>query len=303
VTVNQLATTAGKRPRDPAPARTVRRTHIDDYLGPAETRFFGSGFRRVAYDLGETRSAGPDAIRLDAAVICPPEWSHKSGVAQRPHLSTLDVLILASEAAGRQLAPGTGRLRRIDIGAGTEPYEDGLARVRVESALAGREGRTLRFGATVANMRLRLLVDESAARATPLYGTPYHLRRQVIDDIELDGQRATAAVTLVPTDGDVHDARASMVDAFVVTLQLGQVLLYELDGLARGASSTLWMRQTTVTDDGGPVAPRGPIAAHAGLAATSVLSRRGERWRTATLTGELLGVMTRCAVAHRLPND
>jgi avirulence D protein (AvrD) len=274
--------------------------HIDRYLGPAETRFFGSGYRRVGYRLGPSRVAGPATSRFDAAVICPPDWSRKSGVAQRPHLSTLDALILSAEAAGRQLGAHTGRLRAIEIRAGSEPFEDELDRVPVESSLASQAGGDLRFDVSVANMRVRLTVDGGAARSTPLYGVPYDSRRQCIDAVELDGSRARASVTLEAIDGDWRAAPVSMIDGFVVTLQLGQALLYALDGLARGESNTLWMRRTTITDEAGHLAGPAATTATAEISDTAVLTRRGEHWRTATLSGELLGVKTRCAVTHRL---
>jgi hypothetical protein len=94
-----------------------------------------------------------------------------------------------------------------------------------------------------------------------------------------------------------------MVDSFAVTLQLGQVLLYAVDGTSRGASSTLWMRHTTITAVQARARPvGGRFDTTTMLQDSRRLDANGGTWRTAAITGDCLGVRTRCAVTHRLPD-
>lgn len=54
---------------------------IDDYLGPAETRFFGCGHRCAKYQVGHvavTPAADPGVgARADVTVSYPTDWSRK----------------------------------------------------------------------------------------------------------------------------------------------------------------------------------------------------------------------------------
>ena len=96
-------------------APAVRRfSSIDDYLGPAAGRFFGSGYRRVAYRLhgtDTTQHAAGERLRATAEIAYPTDWSKKAtATALKPHLSTIDALIVGAET----LRP-PGWLRRVDI--------------------------------------------------------------------------------------------------------------------------------------------------------------------------------------------
>jgi hypothetical protein len=131
------------------------------------------------------------------------------------------------------------------------------------------------------------------------YGDALSVRRQEVRQLRLSrpGRRADAQVSVLGPEPS-----ATLVDAFVVSLQLGQVLLYDLDGLDRASSSNLWMRSATISAERAPE-PEPPLNATAALDAAKVLDVRGARWRTATIVADCFGVQTRCAVAHELPYD
>uniref|UniRef100_A0AAU2JRY0 AvrD family protein n=1 Tax=Streptomyces sp. NBC_00049 TaxID=2903617 RepID=A0AAU2JRY0_9ACTN len=110
---------------------------VDDYLGPAERRFFGKGFRRVEYGVRDVRvaAAADGGLRAEAVVGVryPADWSKKAaGTDLRPHFSTVDGLVLAVQLAELCLAgPGgdtsvaaRGRLRKVRITAGGTPQEE-----------------------------------------------------------------------------------------------------------------------------------------------------------------------------------
>jgi hypothetical protein len=337
------ATDIARRPHAPS---------IDDYLGPAEGRFFGHGYRRVHYDLADGVTVDGGGVHARVGVSYPADWSRKAGAADRvPHLSTLDALILGARFAETALHTAYGLdaaqtrrawLRRVDIRAGNTPYERGLDAVAVAARVAGTEpapcslcGHRSTVDVRVGNMTLRCEIEHEAVHGRPpaqrdgggdgsgarLYGDGFRDRSAEIADLAIAGveSRARAAVTLAsyaaargacgpgrmarPADGlEAHyQPSLSMIESFVVSLQLGQVLLYELDGVARADSNTLWMRHTTI-EATTPFRPAvAPVAATVSLQDSRRLTARGGTWRTATIVGHSPGLRTRCAVAHELP--
>lgn len=108
---------------------------IDDLLGPASTRFFGSGYRRIHQSMRGLAPVAQDWSHLaGVANICyPDDWSRKSTEVVRPHLSSLDALALAVRLAETSLvrrhrltAAQQRRLSldRVNLRAGTTPCED-----------------------------------------------------------------------------------------------------------------------------------------------------------------------------------
>ena len=94
---------------DPATRDTrIRYPNIEDSLGPAATRFFGRGFRRVGVTLaGLAVEPAPAGGRIEATaqVSYPSGWSVRDArEAPRPHLSTIDALTIAVQVAEAYLA-------------------------------------------------------------------------------------------------------------------------------------------------------------------------------------------------------
>lgn len=301
---------------------------IEKYLGPSDTRFFGSGYRRVDYktrDLSVFADVdGAPGVRGSVEVTHPADWSIKSAGAQRPHLSTIDALILGARLAGVTLKglntvsePGRARpwLHRIVIKAGTSPLESRFSALPVEARhreTRGVDGAADGFRSTfdcrIGNMRVQCVLGHGRGgkgdpEDTELSGDGYRARRQHIQAVEVDNShdRIKAAVTL-DSGALGMTATPSMIDAFVVSLQLGQVLLYELDGVSRAKSNTLWMRTTTVTAEQPMIGTETtPTVATATLVDSRILTHRGASWRAATIAGDCWGIGTECAVAHELP--
>lgn len=329
----------------PTSARTVVAS-VDDHLGPAEQRFFGRGFRRVGYDIGElrlTRGAnGTVRAASSVGVSYPADWSKKAaGTDLLPHFSTVDGLVVAAQLAEACLAGRVpdlreGWLRKVRITAGTSPQED-LARLPAEATLrrtdplAGEPGCAVSLvDCTVGTMRMRCEVvhalptgtvrdagtyadlDALLGPATDRYfGTGFTTRRQFIRDVAVDhgALSADAALTVVHEDGAVvptaglegaHQPSLSMVDAFVTALQLAQIMLYDLDGMRRQDSNTLWMRQTTLTASR-PDRPTEALPVTTRLDEPGLLHMGGGTWRTLDVVAALAGLRVRSAVAHQLP--
>jgi Pseudomonas avirulence D protein (AvrD) len=336
------------------PRTALHLDSVDDYLGPSTTRFFGSGFRKVGYSWRSAsvdQAVGLGAVRATASVDYPEDWSRKAEETQlRPHLSTIDVLILGVRAAELSLArggvllkdDGVAWLRQVDIKAGLTPVEDRLDEFCVEAAIIRTQSIpgspaisvSTVLGA-VAGMTVRCEVQHGRANPTSAaeapavalvgqperdnagwYGDGYRHRRQAVREVLVDatGDHADAMLTVAPgVEAPVAVARhgridtapvaaVSMLDSFVTSLQLGQILLYEADRVPRAESNTLWMRNTTISTDAPHRRAVGSFPVSASLVDSRRIVARGETWRTATIFGACRGVQTRCAVAHRIPS-
>ncbi|MEU5000854.1 AvrD family protein [Streptomyces sp. NPDC021622] len=324
-------------------AQTVL-TSVDDYLGPADRRFFGRGFRRVQYDIGDARVArtGNSVEALaTVGVAYPADWSTKAaGTDLRPHFSTIDGLVVAAQLAEACLTgPGADLrdawLRKVRLTAGSSPQED-LDRIparatlrRTEPVVADPARAVSVVDCAIGTMRVRCEVEHArigspvrertytgldallGAPADRYFGTGFTARRQLIRDVSVDQERLRASAGLTVADEDAtplptaglegaYQPSVSMVDAFVTALQLAQIMLYDLDGMRRQDSETLWMRQTTITASR-PDRPRQGVPVTTHLADPDLLRMGGGTWRTLDVVAELAGLRVRSAVAHRLP--
>ncbi|MFE9256592.1 AvrD family protein [Streptomyces sp. NPDC006879] len=340
------------------PDQQLRLTSIEDYLGPGENRFFSRGYQRARYTVRDLlvspATTGP-GVRATADIDYPRDWSRKrTGSDLRPHLSTVDALVLGVQLAELHLAHGYGldgsarrqmRLRKVQLRAGGAPQEI-LKGVPLAARLLRTEGVEQATGRSrsvhecaVGNLQVRCEIEhghgaaaDGLARYADLtealgpgpdrfYGEGFQLRRHHIHNVQVDmsALRAEAAVRFEaesdPTgsasgagqglEGGAQPA-VSLLDAFVVNLQLAQVLLYELDSVSRAQSNTLWMTRTVLeAEDARPrplPAPfEPPLRAEAALSGKRLLPLRGSTWRSVDIAGSLGGVALRCAFAHELP--
>jgi hypothetical protein len=320
----------------------LRLASIDDALGDRHGRFFGEGFKRVTYSLTDIAiTAGtastPGEVDAIAGIHLPNTWSRKGEAVQRPHLSTLDGMLLAARLTGvyaahthRLAADAPFRVRGIRIKAGASPDEEGLerfgvtARHRSTTASPDAAGRCVTtMECTVGSMTLQVEAEHPAAddpdRTSGSYttaedlngpwnstafGVSHHSRSQYLEDVVADVSAGTAhaRLTLVDTPGPdtAKEHGPTEIDLFVSALQLGQVLLYELDGLTRAESNTLWMRTTVF-------APRTEADAEPDgrfrvtLDRTAQLPTAEGTWRTARITAALGDTRLTCNVVHLLP--
>lgn len=293
------------------------------------------------YGLRPTGGAEDATIEGTASVSYPADWSRKGGVDQQPHLSTVDAVLLAVQLAEAHLAHHAGLddpqrraawVRAIRIRAGARPVEDlaafpvSVRRSEVRDVPFEPRRRVSVLECTVGTMRAQVEIDHPvpSGRRSELdgllrpqwnrpYGQAYRARRQYVERVRVmpARTRATARLRLdtwgaatVPGTGieGWYQPSAGLIDAFVTALQLGQVMLYELDGMDREDSNTLWMRAASIEADTPhrPVTDTLPTAAE--LAGPALVRLRGtETWRRAEIKGQLPGIRVSCSVAHQLP--
>lgn len=317
---------------------------IDDYLGPGETRFFSRGYQRAEYRVREvavTPAQTPQVQgRMDVGY--PADWSRKAGVDQRPHLSTVDALVLGVQLAELHLAHTFGlteperavaRLRKVVLRAGGAPQEN-LVGIQLSARLVESAdvpaGLVSIYDCRVGSLRARCEIEHPVGAAVEssatygsfdalgpgrFYGDGFKTRRHHIRDVRVDTDAsiARAHVHFTPEttpgmrgiDGELQPA-VTFVDAFVVSLQLVQVLLYELDSLTRADSNTLWMMQTILEAPASvslfPDRPDLALPAEAALTGKRLLHLRDGIWRSVDISSSLAGIGIRCSFAHELPH-
>jgi hypothetical protein len=279
---------------------------------------------------------GVGGIQATAHVATPGVWSRKGRRQPKPHLSTIDAMLFAAQLTGLyaahtfKLAPGSRFIvQSVDLKAGSRPDEDALEKFPVSGRLVGvhcsGDERTTtlecRIGSLSATVRARHSAGRAQARTGGMYllaeelpgpwndapfGVRHDARRQLLTGVRVDADgvddvRACARVTLAPHGAAAipRSTPASVIDAFVAAMQLGQVLLYTLDDIDRAHSNNLWMRRTRIT--AGVAPDRLDDEVNVSLEGAMLLPSPAGTWRKADVVGTLHGVQARASVAHLLP--
>jgi hypothetical protein len=279
---------------------------------------------------------GAGGIEATAHIAIPGLWSRKGEQQPKPHLSTIDAMLFAARLTGLYAAHTSGltpdawfAVQSVDLRAGSSPDEDDLAKFPVGGRLvaADRSGQAwsttldCRIGSLTARVHARHSAGRTPAAPGQVhhltgdlpgpwndapFGLPHGARHQLLTAVSVtvnsaDDVQASARAELTPDQARAvpEGTPATMIDTFVAVLQLGQVLLYALDGIDRAASNNLWMRRTRVTAGPTPTRPTDEVTAT--LRQTRLLPSPTGVWRTAEVIGSLHGVQARAGVAHLLP--
>lgn len=150
---------------------------------------------------------------------------------------------------------------------------------------------------------------QQAGEGRSVYRDVFRARVPQIGPIELGIGQARSTASIIPTGQQAHSAlldaskaeSLNVIDAFVIVLQLGQVLLYDLDDLSRADSDTLWMRTTRIEARPGAADVSDVTVI---LEGPRLRTLRNDPWRLATITGALGDLFTvSCGVAHRLAQN
>ncbi|WP_144629548.1 AvrD family protein [Arthrobacter woluwensis] len=293
---------------------------VDSILGPASDRYFGSRYAQVIPTIEHLDSwqsqNGRHTAKGTASIQISGLWSKKGARTAVPHLGTIDVLSLslqATEAALARLArPVSWTVTLLEVRAPSQPVESGFEALPLALILDTTEdmarSEVVVGGFTVSIGLAPQELPEGGLNGTgSVYRDVFRSRVPELAPIDRvqDVIRTQVSVGVgtpgpTPTALDATKARGlNLIDAFVTVLQLGQVLLYELDGLTRADSETLWMRTTRMAACT-TTAPS--TTATATLENPRIRTLRQGTWRLATITGALGEHFTvSCAVAHHIP--
>lgn len=299
-------------------------------------RRVGYTFEPVIADVHSDQSA---SVSTHVGLSYPVDWSKKlAGADLRPHLSTIDAILLGVQLAElcvvRTFRPDAEAhramwVRQVRIRAGQSPEEDlrrlPLAARLLETRPGTQLDATSLVDCRVGAMRVRCEIEHAGGVAhrghdllpnvdtvlgpakNRYYGSGFTRGGHRIDDLDVDALRATASVRLddpAATQGAEasYQPAPTMVDAFATGLQLAQILLYELDGMHRRDSNTLWMRSTTLSTSGPHRTFDGALPLATWLENPELVDMNGGTWRTADIHTDLGGVTFTCAVTHALPS-
>jgi len=216
----------------------IATAHIDRHLGPASGRYFGEGFKRVDHALTGLRVAGR-TIAAEATLSYPDDWSRKSSGTLRPHLSSVDGLVIAGELADAWLTHTFGlsldqrrrawlRAFEMRVAAPTEELASfGVVASHDDCvpALGARCDFVSTFRCHIGTIRVTCAVEHDIAHrgagegryatadellgdaARRHYGDAYKRRTQRIDRVAVSRRDETLRATVAVDDplGDVDD--------------------------------------------------------------------------------------------------
>jgi Pseudomonas avirulence D protein (AvrD) len=323
---------------------------IDDLLGSASQRFFGDGHRRVSQLLRDVTvhsdGAGGHRVLGCASVSYPADWSVKNSAAElRPHLSTIDALLLSVALGECYLAHARGLdsyqrrwawVRSVEMKAASTPGTE-LDGFGVEAAVTDSRlspwtlcGHVSTLESRIGGIKVRCeiehepgtVTDKTASfaasedllgdRALRYYADGYKRTQRNIADVRVDpsvGWVSALVTTAEPVDNLSSEGLSaeyrpalSPIDTILTIGQLAQALLYCLDEVDRSTSNTLWLRRMALSYP----TPYQPIANPFVAAVSTIKNRitkmRGNQWRTADLSTQILGVQGSFSVTHILPD-
>ena len=303
----------------------IRSRSIDSQLGEASDRFFGEGFTRVKHRVKPTH-ASAELTKFDISSEYPDDWSRKGKQNQGAHLASVDAMVLSARMAEHHLRTAVDG---IDVAACWISYcalEPGNEAVDVSrpltasldaSANPARPGTSVTFRCQLSSFRVRMTVEiaftdrdiEKSQNSRPgYYSEGYkHIDRKLCSATSAPGDSRIHSffalsdpVTPSGYSGleSAHGSVVTFVDANILAAQLGQVYVYELDGIDRASSRTLWLRKAEFTRSHPPSGRQYEGVARVDLIKTLLIDRPTVCWRTATLQAHLGDVSVSYSLAH-----
>lgn len=302
---------------------------VDEILGAFETRYFGAGHKNTDYSLIEgIETNNPDSELVVVAQInqsC--SWSEKNGEIQKPHLSTIDGLILAVLAAENYLYTRYPEidiemlyLSSFEIKAGVVPVDD-LRRIpmHIEKAVIQKDSQ--QFTVFILGMRIsfqlkvaKMPAHHKANEEQTQHYMGNHLKNlhHDIQDIEIfNGKEIMCEVTRdtsrEPDYSGIGSKVAnamSLIEWLIIFSQMSQIVAYNFDDIERKYSDTFWMRLAKAEMDEPIQYSDEQLLVSGGISKTQVISMNGENWRTFNMAGETADSNVRFTgkLAHKVPN-
>ncbi|MCX8985930.1 AvrD family protein [Citrobacter portucalensis] len=318
---------------------------INDILGPSEKRFFSSGYRRSEHCISNLVLCASGerqyCVEAMASISYPHDWSVKNHAMDvRPHLSTIDMLILAINMIESylvccfSLSPEDVQnicFGEIAIHAGTKPQENLTdipitVKLRHSEPKFGDPSRTIStYECNAGRMRAVCQVEYPCGDnksgefryssmsdilgevSDRYYHAGYKEQKHVLSNVNLNMENLTASsnVEIIRANNsscDIRPGTASYIDVFVTCSQLAQALLYSLDGLTRSDTSTLWMIRTNFSENEKCFDVENNVKANVTISSNRLINLNGNEWRNVDVVGFFGGKVAKITFAHALPS-
>lgn len=289
-------------------------TSVEQWLGPAEGRYFAAGYRRVGYHLSSLLGT-EDGFAFKAQAEYPVDWSlSDTGLPRTPHLSSVDAVALTVLAA-RDLprassARGRTWVRSITLRAGASPWVD-LDCVPVRIA-AGNPWDGLSVDATVGNIRTQVAFGNDV-HATP-WRPPDHevdafrhtvahttVRSLCAETATLKAEHSFTAEARMNIEGNTGGTNAvlTVVDYLVTMGQLAQALVVAAHRTNRQSMGNLWMRTMRIGTIDAPTQVPARLSTQTRITKDVAIAKGGARLHSLTVTSHSSdGVTGEAALAY-----
>ncbi|MGO1661663.1 MAG: AvrD family protein [Canibacter sp.] len=273
---------------------------FESLLGPSRERFFSAGYKKVRQRLVRGPEISDNQATFVARVSYPEDWSRDSGGRpRRPHLSTVDAVILplmALESLGTHPA---SRVTRAELRAGGTPWTDldevPVTLTRVSTPDAGQERD--RFHSVSGNIRATFDIASPLSQQSwkrPIAG------RSVYEELFRTVNTETTITHHDKDQGTLHATHhflrehsrvleeatgvdsgywpcVSVVDHLVTMGQMAQALFELRHG--GGRVQTLWMRSMTISLDEPPLPLPAVMESRMTVTRDNRIERDGHSWR------------------------
>jgi hypothetical protein len=290
----------------------------------------GSGVDRIAASASVSYPASWSAKGAASSELIP----HLSTIDAVVMAACLGERYLAQVRGMEERLRRRAWLRSVQIRAGSAPQED-LADFSIEAKVVDSKpspvslcGHLTTFDCRIGQIKARCEIEhesDTPHRANRTLGTAeeplcedgslyytggYRHTRRDIEDLCIEPAAGTAAalVAIMEPDGPQTGLEAeyrpslSGIDGIVIAAQLAQVLLYQIDGVDRGATGTLWMRRASWAYQTPYQPVANPFVATVSTVKNRLIDKGGARWRTAEFQAQLLGLRGSFSVTHALPS-
>lgn len=297
----------------------------DEILGDYETRYFGAGHKRTNY-----RLRGNEFVESKAEVYQTAGWSEKDGCQMKPHLSTIDGVILAvmyvekyMQERCSQIILNNMFLYSFEIKAGAAPVED-LTDITLNMKKEEVLENEMHFEIAVEGMNIRLHFKRVKVQLSNIVfctkekdvEKPHYFSEHLknvkynIGDICFDESMIACIVSREEKKEVYYDGigcllsnSMSILEWLIIFSQMGQLLAYKIDLINRQESETLWMKNVAAEMDF-PVLYEESMAVSGGVVKSSMLNIREKMWRVFEMSGTAYNgnIRFKGKIAHILPD-
>ncbi|MEG1487380.1 AvrD family protein [Lactococcus sp.] len=235
---------------------------IDEVLGKAENRYFGSKYKSISHKITRFWKEGNDYF-LKGTVSSLQNWSIKKSVAQKQHLSSVDCLVfscLAFEEYMEKVEPSVNvenlKLTSFKVEMGKAPLEN-LIDIDIHLISPQKNDDTLSLEIMVGNMKVRgtfqkfLGTKRNKNKEVESYWKNHikHLTNK-IENIEFkENSTVTAQISVMKETiynysglQSGFENEMSLLSFLIIFAQLAESIAYHHDCILREDSENFWVR-------------------------------------------------------------